>query len=67
LEFLQTAGQDPYLCFFSEEEYDGVKAWLRKRLGHTRAWRFAEDIPDRLLAAPWFRRLAGLRSQAGSA
>ena len=48
-----------YLCFFTEAEYEGAKEWLRARFGHTRAWRLAEQVPDRLLAAPWFRRLAG--------
>jgi hypothetical protein len=48
-----------YLCFFTEEEYDGVKAWLKSRFGHTWAWRLSEQVPGRLLAAPWFRRLAG--------
>jgi len=51
-----------YVCFFTEEEYDGAKEWLRKRLGHTRVWRIGEGLPNQLLAAPWFRRGAAGRS-----
>jgi len=54
-----------YLCFFTEEEYEGTMNWLRQRFGQTRVWRLAEEIPGRLLAAPWFRRLAGRRPQVG--
>jgi len=50
-----------YLCFFTEEEYDAVKEWMRKRLGHTCIWRFAEGLPGRLSAATWFRLIAGRR------
>jgi len=50
-----------YLCFFSEDEYEGAKDWLKVRFGHTRAWRLSEQLPGQLLGAPWFRRLAGRR------
>ena len=56
-----------YLCFFTEEEYEGTMTWLRQRFGQTRVWRLAEEIPGQLLAAPWFRRLAGRGPQVGQA
>ena len=56
-----------YLCFFTEEEYDGAKEWLRIRFGNTRLWRIAEQMPEQLHASPWFRRLAGRRAQAEQA
>lgn len=48
-----------YLCFFSEEEFVEARDWLGRRFGETRPWRFAREMPDRLLSRPWFRRLAG--------
>lgn len=48
-----------YLCFFTEEEFDQVTDWLRRRFGQTRLWGAFERIPDKLLAARWFRWLDG--------
>jgi hypothetical protein len=50
-----------YLCFFTEEEYEGAREWLRARFGQSRAWRFTEQLPARLLGTTWFRILAGRR------